>query len=168
MNHDTQQQQQQAGTQGFHPGTHPASAWTAGMAAAGQPMQQWAEMALRSSAALADLQVETMRHLWQAQARGAAMFGVPDFSQAFGDDERARRPFSAGAEQIIATMRSATGRGAAFGEAASHAAEATGREAAQAAQDLQAATVQAEPAAPAPTIVMPEDRRERDRGRRHA
>lgn len=83
-------------------------AWGA-FANVGQPMQQITEVAIRSTALIADLQIEAMRTLWQAQSRGAAMFGAPDVSTMFGiDDERVRRPFSTGAEQLITTVRRAT------------------------------------------------------------
>jgi hypothetical protein len=67
-----------------------------------------AEVALRGTALLFDLQMETARSFMHTQARTAALFGAPDYSQLFrlGDD-RARRLFAAGAEQMLSSVRQA-------------------------------------------------------------
>ncbi|HJU21900.1 MAG TPA: hypothetical protein VJ891_05275, partial [Casimicrobiaceae bacterium] len=55
-------------------------------------LQSMAEVAVRGTALLWDVQMETARNLWRTQARTAAMFGVPDCSQFFHfEDDRARR-----------------------------------------------------------------------------
>jgi len=66
------------------------------------------EVALRGAALLWDLQTEAARNLWRAQARTAAMLGVPDFSGLFhvGDD-RARNLFTTSAEQVLNSARNA-------------------------------------------------------------
>jgi hypothetical protein len=70
--------------------------------------QSMAEVALRGTALLWDLQMETARNLLRTQARTAALLGVPDYSELFclGDD-RARRIFTAGAEQMLHSARQA-------------------------------------------------------------
>lgn len=71
-------------------------------------LQSMAEVAVRGTALLWDVQMETARNLWRMQARTAAMFGVPDCSQFFHfEDDRARRLFSASAEQMLNTARQA-------------------------------------------------------------
>ena len=74
--------------------------------ASGGQFQNIAEVALRGTALLFDLQLEATRNAWETQARGAALLGAPDFSNLFriGDD-RARRVFSASTEQLVNTMR---------------------------------------------------------------
>jgi hypothetical protein len=75
----------------------------------GQGVHSVAEVALRGSAMLFDLQWALARNVWQTQARSATMLGAPDFSPMFeAGDERARRLFSTGAEQILDTVRHAT------------------------------------------------------------
>jgi hypothetical protein len=71
-------------------------------------LQSMAEVALRGTALLWDLQMETARNLWRTQARTAAMLGVPDCSELFqiGDD-RARRLFTTSAEQVLNSARQA-------------------------------------------------------------
>ena len=67
-----------------------------------------AEVALRGTALLWDLQMETARNVLRTQARTAAMLGIPDCSDLFQiGDERARRLFSTGAEQVLNTARQA-------------------------------------------------------------
>jgi hypothetical protein len=69
-------------------------------------MQSMAELALRGTALLWDLQMETARNLWRTQARAAALLGIPDCSGLFDiDDDRARRLFTTGAEQLLNTAR---------------------------------------------------------------
>jgi hypothetical protein len=67
-----------------------------------------AEVALRGTALLWDLQMETARNMWRTQARTAAMLGIPDCSALFqiGDD-RARRLFTTSTEQILSSARQA-------------------------------------------------------------
>jgi hypothetical protein len=67
-----------------------------------------AEVALRGTALLWDLQMETARNMWRTQARTAAMLGIPDCSDLFqiGDD-RARRLFTTSAEQMLHSARQA-------------------------------------------------------------
>ncbi len=74
----------------------------------GQSYQNVADVALRGTALLWDLQMETMRSLWRTQARTAAMLGAPDYSELLhiGDDS-ARRIFSATAEQVLNSARQA-------------------------------------------------------------
>jgi hypothetical protein len=75
---------------------------------AAQPFHSMAEVALRGTALLWDLQMETARNLWRTQARTAAMLGIPDCSALVevGDD-RARRLFTTGAEQVLSSARQA-------------------------------------------------------------
>ena len=71
--------------------------------------QNMAEIAIRGTALLWDLQVDATRNLLRAQARTASMFGVPDYSALFRiADMRARRVFAQTAEQVIGTAREAT------------------------------------------------------------
>jgi len=71
--------------------------------------QNMAEIAIRGTALLWDLQVDATRNLLRAQARTASMFGVPDYSALFRiADMRARRVFTETAEQVISTAREAT------------------------------------------------------------
>lgn len=74
----------------------------------GQPFHGMAEVALRGTALLWDLQMETARNVWRTQARTAAMLGIPDCSALFhvGDD-RARRLFTTSAEQMLNSARQA-------------------------------------------------------------
>ena len=75
----------------------------------GEPLREVAEVALRGSALIFDMQMDVLRSLWQAQARSAAMLGAPDFADLFRtDDHRARRMFSSGAEQVAQTLRQTT------------------------------------------------------------
>lgn len=67
-----------------------------------------AEVALRGTALLWDLQMETARNVFRTQARTAAMLGIPDCSDLFQiGDERARRLFTTSAEQVLNTARQA-------------------------------------------------------------
>jgi len=99
---------------GRQPSQHGGHAAQYGAAQYGQrshgthPLHSMAEVALRGTALLWDLQMETARNLWRTQARTAAMLGVPDYSELFriGDD-RARRLFSAGAAQVLNSARQA-------------------------------------------------------------
>ena len=70
--------------------------------------QSIAEVALRGTALLWDLQMETARNVWRTQARTAAMLGIPDCSDLFEiGDERARRLFTMSADQVLNTARQA-------------------------------------------------------------
>jgi hypothetical protein len=73
-----------------------------------QQFQSMAEVALRGTALLFDLQMETARNILRTQSRTAALFGVPDCSDLFrlGDD-RARRIFATSAEQMLNSARQA-------------------------------------------------------------
>lgn len=73
-----------------------------------QQLQSMAEVALRGTALLFDLQMETARNIMRTQARTAALLGAPDYSELFrlGDD-RARRLFAASAEQMLTSARQA-------------------------------------------------------------
>jgi len=69
---------------------------------------QLTEIAIRSAATLFDLQMQTARDILSMQARSASLFGVPDFSPLFSTaDERARRVFSEGANELVNTTRRA-------------------------------------------------------------
>ncbi len=69
---------------------------------------QLTEIAIRGAATLFDLQMQTARDLLSMQARSASLFGIPDFSPLFGTvDERARRVFSEGANELVNTTRRA-------------------------------------------------------------
>jgi len=71
-------------------------------------LQSIAEVALRGTALFWDLQMETARNLWRTQARAAALLGIPDCSGLFNvGDDRARRLFTASAEQILDSARQA-------------------------------------------------------------
>ncbi len=64
------------------------------------------EIAIRGAATLVDVQMQTARDIMSMQSRTFSVFGVPDFSALFGTtDERARRVFSEGAEELINTTR---------------------------------------------------------------
>jgi phasin protein len=101
--------------QGAQYGQHGQQGGRYGSQGAGQQQQQFnnggqfqniAEVALRGTALLFDLQLEAARNAWETQARGVAMLGAPDFSNLFriGDD-RARRIFTATTEQLVNTIR---------------------------------------------------------------
>jgi hypothetical protein len=61
-------------------------------------------LTLRSFGALYDMQLATARLMLQSQARAAAMFGLPDYSEMFSlADERTRRVFASGTEQMLRT-----------------------------------------------------------------
>lgn len=65
-------------------------------------------IALRGIGQVYDMQLGAARMLLQTQARAAAAFGWPDCSDLFDSaDERSRRAFSAGAEQVMKMTRSA-------------------------------------------------------------
>jgi len=103
------QQSQQGGTQHSQQGGAQHSQQGAAQQAFGaQQFHSMAEVALRGTALLWDLQMETARNMWRTQARTAAMLGIPDCSALFqiGDD-RARRLFTTSTEQILSSARQA-------------------------------------------------------------
>lgn len=69
-----------------------------------------AEMAVRTTSQLLDMQMATMRTLLQTQARAAAAFGFPDCSVLFDGraDDRIRQVFSKGGEQLVNSTQRAT------------------------------------------------------------
>src|SRR5438270_12547931 len=72
------------------------------------PTVNMAEIAIRGTALLCDLQLEAARNLLQTQARTASLFGVPDYSPLFRvADNRARRVFSESVEQVLSAARQA-------------------------------------------------------------
>ena len=82
--------------------------WQDAAQSTGRHFQSMAEVTLRGTALLWDLQLETARNLWRTQARTAALFGLPDCSELFNvGDDRARRLFSASAEQVLNSARQA-------------------------------------------------------------
>ena len=103
------QQSQQGGTQHSQQGgTRHSQQGAAQQAFGAQQFHSMAEVALRGTALLWDLQMETARNMWRTQARTAAMLGIPDCSALFqiGDD-RARRLFTTSTEQILSSARQA-------------------------------------------------------------
>ena len=103
------QQSQQGGTQQSQQGgTQQSQQGAAQQAFGAQQFHSMAEVALRGTALLWDLQMETARNMWRTQARTAAMLGIPDCSALFqiGDD-RARRLFTTSTEQILSSARQA-------------------------------------------------------------
>jgi hypothetical protein len=109
------QQRQNAGYQSRQFGASPASRGrqqaqegAGGQQYGAQQFQSMAELALRGTALLFDLQMESARNMLRTQSRTAALFGVPDCSDMFrlGDD-RARRIFTASAEQMLNSARQA-------------------------------------------------------------
>jgi len=103
------QQSQQGGTQHSQQGGAQHSQQGGAQQAFGaQQFHSMAEVALRGTALLWDLQMETARNMWRTQARTAAMLGIPDCSALFqiGDD-RARRLFTTSTEQILSSARQA-------------------------------------------------------------
>jgi hypothetical protein len=103
------QQSQQGGTQQSQQGgTQHSQQGAAQQAFGARQFHSMAEVALRGTALLWDLQMETARNMWRTQARTAAMLGIPDCSALFqiGDD-RARRLFTTSTEQILSSARQA-------------------------------------------------------------
>jgi len=79
-----------------------------GSSKAQQANQHLADLAIRSAGLMLDLQLQAARDLLELQARGAALFGVPDCSSLFNAaDDRARRIFSEGAEHVAHVTRRA-------------------------------------------------------------
>jgi hypothetical protein len=104
----TQQSQQGGSQQSQQGGTQHSQQGAAQQAFGAQQFHSMAEVALRGTALLWDLQMETARNMWRTQARTAAMLGIPDCSALFqiGDD-RARRLFTTSTEQILSSARQA-------------------------------------------------------------
>jgi hypothetical protein len=108
------QQRQQGGNQTRQfggqqdDGRRQQSQQNAGQSYGAQQFHSMAEVALRGTALLWDLQMETARNLLRTQARTAALLGAPDYSELFrlGDD-RARRIFAASTEQMLSSARQA-------------------------------------------------------------
>lgn len=68
-----------------------------------------ATLALRSLGQVYDMNMSAARVLMQTQARAASALGLPDWSGWFeAADDRARRVFSTGAEQLVSTAQRAT------------------------------------------------------------
>lgn len=68
-----------------------------------------AELAVRGTTLLMDIQMAALRNIWHLQARSAAAFGVPDCSDLLRSAENgAQRLFSTSAEQMLTSARQAT------------------------------------------------------------
>lgn len=68
-----------------------------------------AELAVRGSSALFDIQLATLRSMWQFQARAAAALGGPDYSELLRSaDDSARQLVSTGTEQLLNSTRQAS------------------------------------------------------------
>ena len=67
-----------------------------------------AELAVRGTTALFDIQLTALRGLWQLQARSAAAFGAPDYSDLLRSTENGtQRLLSTSAEQVLTSARQA-------------------------------------------------------------
>lgn len=67
-----------------------------------------AEMTLRSTQQLFDMQMTTVRTLMETQSRAAAAFGLPDCSDLFrarGSDERVRQALETGTQCLVETAQ---------------------------------------------------------------
>jgi gas vesicle protein len=71
------------------------------------PAENLAEAILQGTARLIDLQTAAAQALLRMQSRNAALFGAPDWSRVFTDDNRRQLSelFSAGAQQALNLMR---------------------------------------------------------------
>jgi hypothetical protein len=68
-----------------------------------------AELAIRGTSVLLDIQLAALRNAWQLQARSAAAFGVPDYSDFLRQAESGTQNLmSASAEQMLASARQAS------------------------------------------------------------
>jgi hypothetical protein len=68
-----------------------------------------AELAVRGTTLLMDIQMAALRNMWHLQARSAAAFGIPDCSDLLRSTENgAQRLFSTSAEQMLTSARQAT------------------------------------------------------------
>ncbi|HEY3699986.1 MAG TPA: hypothetical protein VGK97_11675 [Spongiibacteraceae bacterium] len=65
-----------------------------------------AEIALRGSSTLIDIQLATLRNVAQVQARSAALFGLPDCSELFNaTDKLVKTQLSAATDQLLSSTR---------------------------------------------------------------
>lgn len=65
-----------------------------------------AEIALRGSSTLIDIQLAALRNVAQIQARGAAAFGLPDCSELFNaTDKLVKSQLSAATDQLVGSTR---------------------------------------------------------------
>ncbi|HEV7393436.1 MAG TPA: hypothetical protein VGO08_17490 [Burkholderiales bacterium] len=71
------------------------------------PAENLAEVILQGTARLIDLQTAAAQALLRMQSRNAALFGAPDLSHVFSDDNRRQltQLFNAGAQQALNLMR---------------------------------------------------------------
>ena len=71
------------------------------------PAENLAEVILQGTARLIDLQTTAAQSLLRMQSRHAALFGAPDLSHVFSDDNRRQLTelFNAGAQQALKLMR---------------------------------------------------------------
>jgi gas vesicle protein len=71
------------------------------------PAENLAEVILQGTARLIDLQTAAAQALLRMQSRNAALFGAPDLSRVFSDDNRRQltQLFNAGAQQALNLMR---------------------------------------------------------------
>jgi hypothetical protein len=62
-----------------------------------------AEIGLRGTAQVIDMQYSALRALWETRARTAAAFGYPDYAGAFAghDDDRVRQVLQTTTEQLV-------------------------------------------------------------------
>jgi uncharacterized phage infection (PIP) family protein YhgE len=68
-----------------------------------------AELAIRGTSVLLDIQLAALRNAWQLQARSAAAFGAPDYSDFLRQAESGTQNLlSASAEQMLASARQAS------------------------------------------------------------
>jgi len=99
-------------TQGQRRGAHAQSgkAWQSDYARQGADQAlNLAELAIRGTSVLLDIQLAALRNAWQLQARSAAAFGVPDYSDFLRQAESGTQNLmSAGAEQMLASARQAS------------------------------------------------------------
>ena len=104
-----------------HTGTHPhgqrrsaqeqsGKAWQSDFARNGADQAlNLAELAIRGTSVLLDIQLAALRNAWQLQARSAAAFGVPDYSDFLRQAESGTQNLmSASAEQMLASARQAS------------------------------------------------------------
>lgn len=65
-----------------------------------------AEIALRGMSTLVDIELAAARSLFQLQARSAALFGLPDYSELFDVTDRLiKSQLKAGTEQLVSCTR---------------------------------------------------------------
>jgi len=90
--------------------TQSGNAWQGDLARNGADQAlNLAELAIRGTSVLLDIQLAALRNAWQLQARSAAAFGVPDYSDFLRQAESGTQNLmSAGAEQMLASARQAS------------------------------------------------------------